>query len=84
MTAGHAGRRDRRALVISCSDGLVQIELAAGEVTGVPPWTNPAALTTVFPFAYDWTGVPNATNRIPTGTLLKVDGSSGKVTVLEG
>jgi hypothetical protein len=48
MTAGHAGRRDRRALVRSCSDGLVQIELAAGEVTGVPPWTNPAALTTVF------------------------------------
>jgi phosphohistidine swiveling domain-containing protein len=29
-------------------------------------------------------GVPNATNRIPTGTLLEVDGSSGKVTVLEG
>jgi len=37
-----------------------------------------------FPFAFDWTGVPNATNRIPTGTLLEVDGSSGKVTVLEG
>jgi len=29
-------------------------------------------------------GVPNATRRIPTGTLLEVDGSSGKVTVLEG
>ena len=29
-------------------------------------------------------GVPNATNRIPNGTLLEVDGSSGKVTVLEG
>jgi pyruvate,water dikinase len=29
-------------------------------------------------------GVPNATSRIPTGTLLEVDGSSGKVTVLEG
>ncbi len=29
-------------------------------------------------------GVPNATNRIPTGTLLEVDGSSGKVTILEG
>ena len=29
-------------------------------------------------------GVPNATSRIPNGTLLEVDGSSGKVTVLEG
>jgi rifampicin phosphotransferase len=29
-------------------------------------------------------GVPNATSRIPTGTMLEVDGSSGKVTVLEG
>ena len=29
-------------------------------------------------------GVSNATSRIPNGTLLEVDGSSGKVTVLEG
>jgi rifampicin phosphotransferase len=29
-------------------------------------------------------GVTNATKRIPDGTLLEVDGSSGKVTVLEG
>jgi len=29
-------------------------------------------------------GVTNATSRIPNGTLLKVNGSSGKVTVLEG
>lgn len=29
-------------------------------------------------------GVTGATNRIPDGTLLEVDGSSGKVTVLEG
>jgi pyruvate,water dikinase len=62
----------------------VQIELAAGKVTRVPPWTNPAALTTVFSVRLCAAGVPNATNRIPTGTLLEVDGSSGKVTVLEG
>ena len=29
-------------------------------------------------------GVTDATRRIPDGTLLEVDGSSGKVTVLEG
>jgi pyruvate,water dikinase len=29
-------------------------------------------------------GVSNASHRIPDGTLLEVDGSSGKVTVLEG
>jgi len=29
-------------------------------------------------------GVADATSRIPDGTLLEVDGSSGKVTVLEG
>jgi phosphohistidine swiveling domain-containing protein len=29
-------------------------------------------------------GVGQATRRIPDGTLLEVDGSSGKVTVLEG
>jgi pyruvate,water dikinase len=29
-------------------------------------------------------GVPNATRRIPNGTLLEVNGSSGQVTVLEG
>ena len=29
-------------------------------------------------------GVSDATSRIPDGTLLEVDGSSGKVTVLEG
>jgi pyruvate,water dikinase len=29
-------------------------------------------------------GVAEATKRIPDGTLLEVDGSSGKVTVLEG
>ncbi|HEU5265556.1 MAG TPA: PEP-utilizing enzyme [Jatrophihabitans sp.] len=29
-------------------------------------------------------GVENASSRIPDGTLLEVDGSSGKVTVLEG
>ena len=29
-------------------------------------------------------GVGEATKRIPDGTLLEVDGSSGKVTVLEG
>jgi rifampicin phosphotransferase len=29
-------------------------------------------------------GVGDATSRIPDGTLLEVDGSSGKVTVLEG
>jgi hypothetical protein len=46
-----AGRRDRRALVRPYSDGLVKIELAAGKVSRVTPWTNPAALTTVFPFA---------------------------------
>jgi len=28
--------------------------------------------------------VSEATKRIPDGTLLEVDGSSGKVTVLEG
>jgi pyruvate,water dikinase len=29
-------------------------------------------------------GVADATARIPDGTLLEVDGSSGRVTVLEG
>jgi pyruvate,water dikinase len=29
-------------------------------------------------------GVADATSRIPDGTLVEVDGSSGKVTVLEG
>ena len=56
------------ALVRSYSDGLVKIELAAGKVTRVMPWTNPAALTTAFSARLDWTG---ATKPIQTSADVK-------------
>ena len=35
-------------LLRSYSEGSVKIELAAGKVTSVMPWTSPARLTTLF------------------------------------